>query len=170
MRTLILLRHSKAVRPHEAADDRSRGLTERGRREAAEAGAAIAELGHKPTIGLVSPSKRTRETWEIARAAMPWRPRTMISDALYGASSETIWAEALAADPAGDKGVIVVGHNPGLAELAALLVRESHVRSQPARSLMEHLPTSGFAAFTLAGAALSAPGPNLIGWGRLRDD
>jgi phosphohistidine phosphatase len=170
MRTLILLRHAKAVRPHEAPGDRSRGLTERGRREAAEAGAAIAALGVEPKIGLVSPATRTRETWEIASAAMPWRPQTVIVESLYGASPEMIWAEAASADPEGAHGVVVVGHNPGLAELAALLVRESHSRSRAARSLAEHLPTSGFAAFTLSGGTLAAPGPNLIGWGRLKDD
>jgi phosphohistidine phosphatase len=170
MRTLVLLRHSKAVRPHEADTDRVRGLTERGRREAAEAGEAIAKLGIAPKIGLVSPSRRTRETWDIASAAMPWRPRTVILDALYSAGPETIWEEAIEADPDGAEGVIVVGHNPGLAELASLLVRESHTRSKAARSLMEHLATSGFAAFQLAGETLAAPGPNLIGWGRLRED
>jgi phosphohistidine phosphatase len=169
MRTLILLRHSKAVRPHEAPDDYARGLTERGRREAAEAGAAIAALGVTPGLGLVSPAKRTRETWELASAVMPWRPRTMLSDALYGAEAEDIWKAAIAADPM-EAGVIVVGHNPGLGDLAALLVREAHTRSKAARSLSEHLPTSGFAAFALSSERLTAPGPNLIGWGRLRED
>jgi hypothetical protein len=34
MRTLILMRHAKAVRAHEADSDEARGLTGRGRREA----------------------------------------------------------------------------------------------------------------------------------------
>ena len=167
MHLLILLRHAKAVRPHEAPDDRARSLTDRGRREAAEAGAAIAALGVAPAVGLVSPAARTRETWDLASAAMPWKPQTTVVDALYGAAPDTIWNEARAA---GADGVIVVGHNPGLAELAAHLVREAHARSKAAQSLLHHLATSGFAAFELIGETLRAPGPKLIGWGRLRED
>jgi phosphohistidine phosphatase len=169
MRTLVLLRHAKAVRPHEAPDDRARGLTDRGRREASEAGAAIAALGIAPKTGLVSTAQRTRETWEFASAQMPWGPRTALCDALYGASADAIWTLAAAAD-AGGEGVVAVGHNPGMAELVAHLVHDSHERSRAARSLMEHLATSGFAAFMLSGDTIEAPGARLVGWGRLKDD
>lgn len=171
MEHLILLRHAKAVRPHEAPHDRARGLTGRGRREAREAGEAIAALGVEPAITLVSPAQRTRETWAIASAALPWKPRTVETDALYDASAETIWREAQeAALTEGASGVIVVGHNPGLHDLAALLLRQAADRSRPAQSLSEHLPTSGFAAFALTGDSLRAAGPRLLGWGRLREE
>ncbi|MBI1186500.1 MAG: histidine phosphatase family protein [Alphaproteobacteria bacterium] len=171
MESLILLRHAKAVRPHEAAHDRARDLTGRGRREAREAGEAIAALDLRPGVAIVSPAQRTRETWEIARAALPWTPRTIETDALYDASAETIWREAVeAAHDENASGVIVVGHNPGLHDLAALLVRQSDDRSRAAQSLVEHLPTSGFAAFALTGETLGGAGPRLRGWGRLADE
>ena len=62
MRTLILLRHAKAVRAHEADSDEARALTPRGRRDAAAAGAAMAEGALKPALALVSTAQRTRET------------------------------------------------------------------------------------------------------------
>ncbi|MBL8551564.1 MAG: histidine phosphatase family protein [Hyphomonadaceae bacterium] len=167
MQHLILLRHSKAVRHHEAPDDLSRGLTARGRREAGEAGAAIAALGLTPSAGLISPSLRTRETWKLASAAMPWQPKAIVSEGLYSAGPEDIWDLA---EATGAEGVIVVGHNPGLGELVAHLIQQSHARSKGALALMEHLPTSGFAAFELTGETFEAPGPNLLGWGRLRED
>lgn len=168
MRNLILIRHAKAVRPHEAANDRARGLTERGRREAGDAGRSVAALEIQPMHAIVSPSLRTRETWDAIAAILPWRPRLTISDALYDASPETIWAEAQEAG--GDEeesGVIVVGHNPGLTELVSRLIRQARDRSNAAIALAEHVPTSGFAAFTLTGSRLGAAGPRLIGWGLL---
>lgn len=168
MQSLILLRHAKAVRPHEAPNDRARGLTDRGRREAAEAGAAIGELTIRPKVAIVSSAARTRETWAYASAILPWQPQTIETDALYDARAETIWREAQEA-AAGDEtaGVIAVGHNPGMHDLVARLIRQARDRSNAGQRLSEHLPTSGFAAFTLTGSTLNAAGPALIGWGRL---
>ncbi|MGE0044148.1 MAG: histidine phosphatase family protein [Hyphomonadaceae bacterium] len=171
MRTLILVRHAKAVRPTEAPSDRARGLTERGKREAREAGEAIAALDARPMLAVVSPSVRTRETFEHLAAALPWKPRLVIADAIYEAEPEDIWEEAL--DAAGDDedaGVIVVGHNPGMTELVARLLRQARDRSPAASQLAEHVPTSGFAAFTLTGSTLQAAGATLIGWGRLKGE
>jgi phosphohistidine phosphatase len=168
MQSLILLRHAKAVRPHEASNDRARGLTERGRREAAEAGAAIESLRVRPAVALVSATARTRESWEIARTELSWEPRVLLTDAIYAAEAEAIWreaAEAVGADETG--GAIVVGHNPGLHELVARLLRQARDNSRAARLMAEHLPTSGFAAFVLSGSTLAAAGPTLVGWGRL---
>jgi phosphohistidine phosphatase len=168
MQSLILLRHAKAVRPHEAPNDRARRLTGRGRRDAAEAGSAIGALDLRPNVVLVSTAARTRETWEIAQSGLDWKPEVILTDALYGAGAEAIWREAdeaVGEDDAG--GVIVVGHNPGLHELVARLIRQTHDKSRAAQLMIEHLPTSGFAAFSLTGSALFAAGPTLVGWGRL---
>jgi phosphohistidine phosphatase len=168
MQSLILLRHAKAVRPHEASNDRARGLTERGRREAAEAGAAIESLRVRPAVALVSATARTRETWEIARTELSWEPRVLLTDAIYAAEAEAIWreaAEAVGADETG--GAIVVAHTPCLPYLGGRLRRPARDNSRAARLMAEHLPTSGFAAFVLSGSTLAAAGPTLVGWGRL---
>jgi phosphohistidine phosphatase len=157
MRTLILMRHAKAVRPQDAPDDRARGLTPRGRRDAAAAGAAIAAAGLAPTLALVSAAQRTRETAAAGLAA--FKLETRFEEALYHASPASLWDAFAATDAAS---VIIVGHNPGLAELVAHLIAEAHDRSALARDFFGHFPTAAFAAFALRGDALEAPGPSLL--------
>jgi phosphohistidine phosphatase len=157
MRTLILLRHAKAVRAHEADSDEARGLTGRGQREAALAGAAMEDSGLKPTLALVSTAQRTRETAEqgLANFAL----ETRYEDALYHAAPESIWDAFAASDAAS---VVVVGHNPGLGELVAMLVHQAHDGSKLAREFSGHFPTSAFAAFEIRGDLMRAAGPTLL--------
>jgi len=161
MRTLILLRHGKAVREHEAPTDRERVLTDRGRRDAAEAGARIAAARLQPTLALASPAARTRETAACALSALPGLAVEFL-DPLYMATAETIWAlfENATADS-----VLIVGHNPGLSDLAALLVDQDHDGSRLAREVHDGLSTAAFAAFEIRGDVLEAAAPRLLaGW------
>lgn len=157
MRTLILLRHAKAARAHEALDDKSRALTGRGRREAAQAGAVMEDAGLKPGLALVSTSARTRETAEQALAN--FKLETRFEDALYHAAPEGIWDAFESAEAAS---VVVVGHNPGIGELVSMLVHQAHDGSKLARDLGGHLPTAAFAAFEIRGDLMRAAGPRLI--------
>ncbi len=171
MRHLILMRHAKAVRANEAPSDRARGLTERGRREAREAGVAIAALATSALRAVISPSARTRETWEALAPTLPGHTRVTIVETLYNGAAATLWAEARrAAAPGQDSSVLVIAHNPGVTDLVARLLSDAGDRAPAARRLAEHVPTSGFAAFELSGDTLEAAGARLIGWGRLRDD
>lgn len=161
MRTLILLRHGKAVRDHEAPTDRDRMLTERGRREATEAGERIAAARLAPSLALVSSAARTRETAACALAALPG-VETRLNDDLYMAAPERIWAAFEATDAAS---VLVVGHNPGLSDLTADLIDQANDGSRLARDLREGLSTASFAAFEILGDVLEAAAPRLIaGW------
>lgn len=165
MRTLILFRHAKAVRAHEADSDEARGLTGRGRREAALAGAAMEDAGLKPTLALVSTSQRTRETAEYG--LQNFALETRFEDALYHAAPEGVWDAFSASDAAS---VVIVGHNPGLGELVSTLVHQAHDGSKLARDLSGHLPTAAFAAFEIRGDLLRAAGPRLLAaWKPERD-
>jgi phosphohistidine phosphatase len=165
MRTLILFRHAKAVRAHEADSDEARGLTGRGRREAALAGAAMEDAGLKPKLALVSISQRTRETAEYG--LQNFALETRFEDALYHAAPEGIWDAFAASDAAS---VVIVGHNPGLGELVSTLVHQAHDGSKLARDLSGHLPTAAFAAFEIRGDLLRAAGPRLLAaWKSERD-
>jgi phosphohistidine phosphatase len=157
MRTLILFRHAKAVRAHEAPDDKSRELTGRGRREAALAGAAMEGAGLKPALGLVSTAARTRETAKYGLANFELEVR--FEEALYHASPEGIW-DAFASSDA--ESVAIVGHNPGIGELVSMLVHQAHDGSKLARELGGHFPTAAFAAFEIRGGLMGAAGPSLI--------
>lgn len=157
MRTLILLRHAKAVRAHEADSDEERGLTGRGRRDAAAAGAAMAAAGLKPALALVSSAERTRQTAEHGLAE--FFLETVFEDALYHAAPEGIWDAFSASDA---DCVVIVGHNPGIGELASMLVHQAHDGSKLAREFRAHFPTAAFAAFEIKGELMHAAGPRLL--------
>lgn len=159
MRTLILMRHGKAVRDHEAESDEARGLTDRGRSDAAEAGRRIAALGAKPDVALVSTARRTRET--IAAAAPGFGDAPLVfAPHLYMADAEVIW-EQFAARP--EETVLIVGHNPGMQDLASMLVSQAHDGSRLGRDVLGGFPTSAFAIFRIDGDVLHAAAPTLIG-------
>src|SRR3954454_22112926 len=67
-RTLVLLRHAKAV-PPESMPDLERPLTDRGRADAAAAGRYLVAEGIEADLVLCSPAQRTRETWQYAAEA-----------------------------------------------------------------------------------------------------
>lgn len=157
MDVLILMRHGKAVREHEAADDKSRGLTDRGRRQAAEAGAALAKAQLQPDRILVSGATRTRQTY--AALANVFQTAPTFLDTLYMAGVETVWAEAVRT---GGQTVLVIGHNPSMHALAADLAAQSGDRSAPALALRDRFPTSAYAAFSIAGVRRDAASPKLI--------
>jgi len=157
MRTLILLRHAKAARVHEAPNDKDRELTARGRRDAAAAGAAMEDAGLKPALALVSTAQRTRQT--AAHGLQNFKLETRYEDALYHAAPEGVWDAFADADA---ESVVIVGHNPGLGELVTLLVRQAHDGSKLARDFASNFPTAAFAAFEIKGDLLRAAGPTLV--------
>ena len=162
MRTLILMRHAKAARAHEAPRDEARGLTERGRRDAEAAGAALAEAGLAPALALISSALRTRETAAHALKGLVFghfAMETRFEDALYNAAPEGVW-DAFSASEAAC--VIVIGHNPGLGELASHLIRQAHDGSKLAREFAGNFPTAAFAAFEIRGDLMAAAGPRLV--------
>lgn len=165
MRTLILMRHAKAVRAHEAESDEARGLTGRGRRDAAAAGAAIAGANLQPTLALISSAERTRET--AAFGLTEFKLETRFDDALYHAAPESIWQAFGASDA---ECVVIVGHNPGMGDLVSKLIHQAHDNSKLARDFSGNFPTSAFAAFEIKGDLLRAAGPRLIAaWRPPRD-
>lgn len=161
MRTLILFRHAKAAAAEPGQGDEARALTGRGRRQAGEAGAALAAEGYKPDLVLVSAATRTRET---AAHAFPLNEAPLRFEAgLYLAPPQVLWRAFQASDAAL---TVVVAHNPGLAELVSLLVRDARDQSAPARAAREDFPTSAWAAFEIRGETLEAPGARFLSYWR----
>ena len=162
MEVLILMRHGKAVRPDEAPSDKARGLTERGQRDAKEAGEKLAAAGLKPDRILVSTAVRTRETYSALAKSFSAKPDFV--EALYMADAKHIWDEA---ERSGGDVVMVIGHNPGMHDLAADMLAQAHDRSALGKTISAHMPTAAFAAFSLAGTARHAAGPRLLtAWAR----
>ncbi len=153
MRRLILLRHAKSDRPA-GMRDLDRPLNKRGRRAAPAVGERIAAEGLRPDLALVSPSQRTRETWAAVKGALG-DPREETVPEIYEAEAEDILA-AIRTTPDEAETLIVVGHNPGLGDLAVTLVGQG---PRGLRALLaSEFPTAafaviGFEAETWAGLA-----------------
>jgi phosphohistidine phosphatase len=77
MHRLLLLRHSKTERPEPGQRDRDRRLMARGRADAPLIGSYMASHRLIPDLVLVSPAKRTMETWELVAAALSKSPRVV---------------------------------------------------------------------------------------------
>ncbi|MCB1400797.1 MAG: histidine phosphatase family protein [Rhodobacteraceae bacterium] len=118
-RRLILTRHAKSSWDDPLMQDHDRPLNARGRAAACELGDFLASRGLEPEEVLCSTALRTRETWAgVASAVIETRPEVHYLDSLYHASPEAMLAEIR---KAGAPTVMLIGHNPGIAELAAAL-------------------------------------------------
>jgi len=138
---LLLLRHAKAERGPDL-EDHERPLAKRGRRDAERMGAEIARRRLAPERILCSSSRRTRETLEAILPQLPEGLDVVIDRELYLASPEAILARIADVDDR-VRTLLVVGHNPGIAELAEQLAAggEAHALAR----LREKLPTCGLA-------------------------
>jgi phosphohistidine phosphatase len=122
-RTLVLLRHAKSDRSGDEAD-LDRPLASRGRRQAPDAGRWLAANIDSISLAVVSPAARARSTWELVAGELDEPPRTVVDDRLYAASGDELLA-VVRALPEDVDTAILVGHNPGLEDLAWLLTGES---------------------------------------------
>lgn len=145
MDRLILFRHGKAEADSESGEDFDRRLDPRGVKESAAMGRSLAELGLSPDVALVSPAARARETWEAAQPAFP-RAQVRFDDGLYHADPGAVRQLAARASP-GRGTVMVVGHNPGLQELAVLLLMEGAAPASLIRRAQRQFPTAAAAVF-----------------------
>ena len=131
MHELILLRHAEAVPLEESSADQDRALSARGEQEAQAAGLWLAAHGVMLDRVLCSPTRRTDETARLALAGLDDAPIPQMSSEIYDASPGELLALL---DQHGDAGtVMLVGHNPGIERLVALLVegRSDHFRGMP---------------------------------------
>jgi phosphohistidine phosphatase len=151
MRRLMLLRHAKTETDAPSGRDQDRRLDERGRRDAAEIGAWVARHPPFPDFVQVSPAVRARQTWELAFEAMKERvaaPQVEFLPDLYGAAPAQMLEIIRTASVADPKRLMVVGHNPGMHELALMLAGSGDAAGRAA--LADNLPTSGLAVFDFA--------------------
>ena len=151
MRRLMLLRHAKTESNAPSGRDRDRRLDERGRRDAAKIGGWIGQHPPFPDLVQVSPAVRAQQTWEIAWEAMrdhAPKPKVESVDDLYGADPTQLLLSIRMAAADDPKRLMLVGHNPGMHELALTLAGSGNAAGRTA--LGENLPTAGLAVFDFA--------------------
>jgi phosphohistidine phosphatase len=142
MRRLLLLRHAKAERSEPGTKDLSRVLIDRGRKDAAKIGTYMASHALVPDRVILSPAARTQETWKYAATAFHPAPAAMSAERIYDATPHCILA-VIKDTPASAHTLMVIGHNPGLHDLAAGDVNAREL-------LREKLPTSGLVIIDFA--------------------
>jgi phosphohistidine phosphatase len=152
MHRLHLLRHAKSSYP-EGVDDSERPLTRRGREAAGRVGESLpAALGALDLV-LCSTALRTRETAELVLAGFAAPLRILYEDGLYLAGRAVLLRRLRGLDERAGA-VMVIGHNPGLHELALALAAPDSPRYQALAA--GKFPTTARASF-----AIESPWANL---------
>ena len=146
MRRLMLLRHAKTETDAPSGQDHDRRLDDRGRSDAGEIGQWIASNPPFPNLVLVSSAVRAQQTWNLVWEAMKDRvpvPQVETLAELYGAEPTQLLQIVRLASASDPKRLLLVGHNPGMHELALMLAGHGEKTAQQA--LADNLPTSGLA-------------------------
>jgi phosphohistidine phosphatase len=148
MRRLMLLRHAKSDWSNATAD-RSRPLNDRGRAIAPQMGAYLAHHALVPDRVVVSPARRARETWELAAKSFGGAAalEPALDERIYEASAEDLFS-VVRAQPDSCHLLLLVGHNPGLQELALQLIATGEADAR--RRLAEKYPTAGLTVIDFA--------------------
>lgn len=142
-RRLILMRHAKAE-PF-ASTDHARELTERGRRDALEAGRFLARESLVPDHAVVSSAVRAVQTWEAVCKGMEAVPEARVDDAVFTGSPDVV-LEALRVVPEQSATLMFVGHNPTTAYLAHLL-DDGNGEPGATQRLLQGFPAGALVAF-----------------------
>ena len=144
---LYLVRHGLAEERGEAwPDDAKRPLSERGMSQVHKAARGLARLGVSIDVVLTSPLVRTRQTAEIITSAGDPRPHLVNVEALAPGGGYPAVLTALEKQARHDR-IAIVGHEPGIGELAAQLIGTRHPiefkKGAICRIDVETLPPSG---------------------------
>jgi phosphohistidine phosphatase len=142
VKRLLLLRHAKTIPAGPGIEDHERELTTRGRDDAPAIGRYMAERNFALDLILSSTSRRTVETADMVTAQLPGAQQIDYVEALYLAAPAALLA-AIRGVPEKVKTLMIVGHNPGMELLAAMLAREPVKRKERDRYdlIEEKFPT-----------------------------
>ncbi len=169
MRQLLLMRHAKSSWDDPKLSDHTRPLNARGRAAAVAMRQVMADLGLAPDLILVSSARRTLQT---LAALEPWDETPLVEpmDSLYLADVPALFA-ALNGVAETARSVMVIGHNPGMHELALALAGPLDEANGHMRHLAEGYPTGALAEFSVPGpwGTLAAGGARLVRFVAPRD-
>lgn len=148
-RSLLLLRHAKSSWDDPSLDDFDRPLAKRGREAAPRIAHEMMGRGWQPDHALISPALRTRQTWELVAEILQGNVPHDFVPAIYEASAARI-LEAVRSAPDEAGCLLVVGHNPGLEGLAALIASPES-NDEAMAKLSAKFPTAAIARFGFGG-------------------
>jgi len=139
MKTLTVFRHAKSSWADAELADRDRPLNRRGERDAPAMGARLRDAGIRPSLILASPAVRAWETAKLLAKEISYPLEFLQREpGLYHAGVNKLF-DIIAAQDEGFNNIVVVGHNPGLTDLANVLVP----------GVTGNIPTAGFVSLLL---------------------
>jgi phosphohistidine phosphatase len=144
MKRLYLLRHAKSSWKDDSLPDHDRPLAGRGRRAAKAIARHLRQQGIEPELVLCSSARRARETLDRVEPALG-KSTVRIEDGLYAASASML-LDRLRSVADTVESVMLIGHNPGLQDLALGLARPS----PHADDLATKYPTAALATLELS--------------------
>ena len=127
-RRLILLRHAKSDWPD--VPDQERPLAKRGRRDAPVVGRWLRRHGYLPDTVICSVARRTRQTWDRVAPELGGSPSVTFEPRAYEASALTL-LYLVRELPGTCRAALLIGHNPGIEELAAHLAEAPDAAGAP---------------------------------------
>jgi phosphohistidine phosphatase len=144
---LLLLRHAKSDWSKDA-DDHDRPLSPRGRTAAPEIARYMRSREYLPEAVLCSTALRTRETLDLLLGVWRKRPEVRYERLLYLAEWPVLLANLKKAPPRASP-LLLVGHNPGIEQLAVALAIQPKDAQERARLqlLTQKFPTAALAVF-----------------------
>ena len=151
---MILLRHGKSSWSDSTLADIDRPLAPRGERASRELAKYIRRKRIRPALVLCSPALRTRQTLEAVDASLGKRCVVEIVPQLYAASEHEL-LERLQALPEPVSSVMLIGHNPGLQNLALVLASQGAHLPQ----LEEKFPNGALATLVVRNTSWGSLGP-----------
>jgi phosphohistidine phosphatase len=146
-KTLVVMRHAKAEQS--ARSDIERRLTDSGVADAAEAGAWLAGRGIQPDGAIVSAAVRTEQTWDAVAEGAGWDLEASLEEGLYEAGTESA-LDLLRATEEHVTTLVLLGHNPTMAMLAALL-DDGEGDDEAGNDISLGFPTCAVAVFSYDG-------------------
>lgn len=137
MKTLTLLRHGKSSWDDHHLSDHDRPLAKRGLRDAPRMGKRMSKRGLEPDWLLTSSAVRALQTAELVEPALRHPGLELrVDPRIYLATPGELLA-VLTDTPDRIGELVMVGHNPGLTQLANMLLPELR---------LANLPTAGVVA------------------------
>jgi phosphohistidine phosphatase len=153
MHRIILLRHAKSSWSDPTLSDFDRPLAPRGERASKLIAEYLSRNGINPTLVLCSPSVRTRQTLAAIEPSLGEGVAVEFADELYSAPDTVL--DRLRLLPESVDSVMLIGHNPGLQELACALAAQGSDLPR----LKEKFPTGALATLLVRSDGWSALGP-----------
>lgn len=142
MRQLLLFRHAKSSWAADGQDDFDRPLNARGRKAVPVMGAYLGRNGIAPDLILCSSACRTRETLALVLPFLQGEATVRFEDPLYLASGTKLLNRLKQVDNRFER-VMILGHNPGLQDLALMLAGDGE--GEDLAQLAAKFPTAALA-------------------------